>query len=129
METGLNQADSCVYHVPSLHAGAAMFVQCVVASEVIRISQGAPCRGATLRDVLTYTLSLLGVALSFWSGTVRLSALLMFSFPPLPLPPFSPLPGRPPCLILFNPLTDHPLVCRRGHNHVHVVRRVGVLWR
>ena len=48
-----------------------MFVQCVVASEVIRISQGAPCRGATLRDVLTYTLSLLGVALSFWSGTVR----------------------------------------------------------
>ncbi|GAX77541.1 hypothetical protein CEUSTIGMA_g4985.t1 [Chlamydomonas eustigma] len=50
--------------------GAAMFVQCVVASEVIRISEGAPCRGATLRDVATYSLSLVGVALSFWSGNI-----------------------------------------------------------
>jgi hypothetical protein len=48
-----------------------MFVQCVVASEVIRISQGAPCRGATLRDVATYTVSLIGVAVSFAHGTVR----------------------------------------------------------
>ena len=56
--------------LPVLCAGAAMFVQCVVASEVIRIAQGAPCRGATLRDVATFTLSLLGVALSFSSGTV-----------------------------------------------------------
>ena len=47
-----------------------MFVQCVVASEVMRISHGAPCRGATLRDVATYAISIIGVALSFSSGTV-----------------------------------------------------------
>ena len=76
-----------------LCAGAAMFVQCVVASEVIRISKGAPCRGATLRDVATYTLSLLGVALSFASGTV--SPLLPFDFNANPadcFPPSSLLP-------------------------------------
>ena len=57
-------------------SGAAMFVQCIVASEVIRISQGAPCRGATMRDVATYTISLIGVALSFAYGTVRMGALI-----------------------------------------------------
>lgn len=50
--------------------GAAMFVQCVVASEVIRISNGAPCRGATLRDVATFSVSVIGVALAFSSGTI-----------------------------------------------------------
>ena len=57
------------------YSGAAMFVQCIVASEVIRISQGAPCRGATMRDVATYTISLIGVALSFAYGTVRKGSL------------------------------------------------------
>eukprot|EP00798_Chlamydomonas_sp_ICE-L_P016198 gene16197-22361_t len=49
---------------------AAMFVQCVVASEVIRISGGVNCRGATLRDVGIYGVSILGVMLTFWSGKV-----------------------------------------------------------
>ena len=50
-----------------------MFVQCVVASEVIRISGGAPCGGATLRDVGIYAASITGVMLCFWSGEVRAS--------------------------------------------------------
>ena len=50
--------------------GAAMFVQCIVASEVIRISQGTHCRGATMRDVGFYAVSLAGVAASFSSGKV-----------------------------------------------------------
>ena len=47
-----------------------MFVQCVVASEVIRISEGVSCRGATMRDVGIYVVSIVGVIATLWSGTV-----------------------------------------------------------
>ncbi|KAJ9513893.1 hypothetical protein QJQ45_020970, partial [Haematococcus lacustris] len=62
--------------------GAAMFVQCIVASErhapavlalapqVIRISGGVRCQGATLRDLVSYTACISAVALAFHSGHV-----------------------------------------------------------
>ncbi|KAF5827358.1 hypothetical protein DUNSADRAFT_790 [Dunaliella salina] len=50
--------------------GAAMFVQCVVASEVIRISKGVTCKGAVLRDVGTYAVSIMGVGLCLYSGVI-----------------------------------------------------------
>ncbi|KAG2447386.1 hypothetical protein HYH02_007714 [Chlamydomonas schloesseri] len=51
--------------------GAAMFVQCVVASEVMRASRGpVKCRGATLRDVAIYSASVLLVLASFAAGRI-----------------------------------------------------------
>ncbi|KXZ55820.1 hypothetical protein GPECTOR_2g1371 [Gonium pectorale] len=51
--------------------GAAMFVQCVVASEVMRASRGpVKCRGATLRDVAIYSASVLLVLAAFWHGRI-----------------------------------------------------------
>ena len=47
-----------------------MFVQCIVASEVIRIAGGVECSFAAIRDVLVYTVSIIGVALFFWHGQV-----------------------------------------------------------
>lgn len=40
--------------------------------QVIRISKGVNCRGAVLRDVGTYAVSITGVGLCFLSGVVRL---------------------------------------------------------
>lgn len=89
-----------VYSVPLsirliwyLHAGAAMFVQCIVASEVMRATvqlqqaahhrahpdgpgsspahiPGVKCRGATLRDVAAYSCALLLVLATFAGGSV-----------------------------------------------------------
>ncbi|MEW5313216.1 MAG: hypothetical protein WDW38_004802 [Sanguina aurantia] len=51
--------------------GAAMFVQCVVGSEVLRISEGGvKCRGATLRDVAIYIASVIMVLSAFAHGTI-----------------------------------------------------------
>ncbi|PNW72472.1 hypothetical protein CHLRE_16g683595v5 [Chlamydomonas reinhardtii] len=51
--------------------GAAMFVQCVVAGEVMRVSGGpVKCRGATLRDVAIYSASVLLVLASFAAGRI-----------------------------------------------------------
>lgn len=47
--------------------------------QVIRISQGVHCRGATLRDVGTFTVAVAGVGLAFASGHVR-------AVPVLPVP-------------------------------------------
>ncbi|KAG2434264.1 hypothetical protein HXX76_007989 [Chlamydomonas incerta] len=51
--------------------GAAMFVQCVVAGEVMRASGGpVKCRGATLRDVAIYSASVALVLASFAAGRI-----------------------------------------------------------
>ncbi|EFJ46155.1 hypothetical protein VOLCADRAFT_93618 [Volvox carteri f. nagariensis] len=53
--------------------GAAMFVQCVVASEVMRASRGpVKCGGATLRDLGIYIASVVLVLTSFAYGKVRM---------------------------------------------------------
>ncbi|KAG2490267.1 hypothetical protein HYH03_011222 [Edaphochlamys debaryana] len=53
--------------------GAAMFVQCVVASEVMRASRArgpVKCRGATLRDVAAYSAAVLMVLAWFAHGRI-----------------------------------------------------------
>jgi len=106
--------------------GAAMFVQCVVASEVIRISQGVKCRGATFRDVGTYTVSLLGVMAAFASGTITrwfvVGAVLMYAVYAIWV--FCGdewhARGRPRPELSWSQLRDVLLVqgrLRRGHHH------------
>ncbi|GLI68437.1 hypothetical protein VaNZ11_012853 [Volvox africanus] len=51
--------------------GAAMFVQCIVASEVMRASRGpVKCRGATLRDLGIFIASVVLVLTSFAYGRI-----------------------------------------------------------
>eukprot|EP00798_Chlamydomonas_sp_ICE-L_P028391 gene28391-31527_t len=52
--------------------GAAMFVQCIVASEVIRIAGGVECNMAMMRDVLVYAISISGIAAFFAYGTITM---------------------------------------------------------
>ena len=48
-----------------------MFVQCIVASEVIRVAEGVETREAMLRDMFLYGLSIVGVLVFFALGQVR----------------------------------------------------------
>lgn len=50
--------------------GAAMFVQCIVAAELISMGNGVKCAGATLRDVGVYCISIFSVLLAFAVGHV-----------------------------------------------------------
>lgn len=47
-----------------------MFVQCIVASEVIRVAEGVETREAMLRDMALYGLSIVGVLVFFSLGQV-----------------------------------------------------------
>ena len=48
--------------------GAAMFVQCIVGSEVIRLSEGVAISPSQIRDMIIYILSIAGVLLFFTIG-------------------------------------------------------------
>ena len=50
--------------------GGAMFVQCIVAAELIAMSNGAKCAGAMMRDVGVYCVSIMSVLIAFWIGKV-----------------------------------------------------------
>ena len=52
-----------------------MFVQCIVASEVIRVAEGVETREAMLRDMALYGLSIVGVLVFFSLGQVGAGAL------------------------------------------------------
>ena len=49
-----------------------MFVQCIVGSEVIRLAEGMGVKGAMLRDIWLYLISITGVLVFLASGKVRL---------------------------------------------------------
>lgn len=51
-----------------------MFVQCIVASEVIRVAEGVETREAMLRDMALYGLSIVGVLVFFSLGQVGAAA-------------------------------------------------------
>ena len=61
----INAIKTCKFNL-SLGAltGAGMFVNCFVAGWIILISGGARCRGATIRDVTTYFLTIFGVLMA-----------------------------------------------------------------
>jgi tetrahydromethanopterin S-methyltransferase subunit D len=52
-------------------AGAAMFVQCIVGSEVVRLAEGMGMKGAMLRDMMLYMACTSGVLLFMALGQVR----------------------------------------------------------
>jgi hypothetical protein len=47
-----------------------MFVQCIVGSEVVRLAEGMPVKGAMLRDVVIYIVSVVGVLVFLAYGQV-----------------------------------------------------------
>ena len=47
-----------------------MFVQCIVGSEVVRLSEGMPVKGAMLRDLVIYIVSVTGVLVFLAYGQV-----------------------------------------------------------
>ncbi len=47
-----------------------MFVQCIVASEVIRVAEGVETKAAMLRDMALYGFSVSGVLVFFAMGKV-----------------------------------------------------------
>lgn len=50
--------------------GAGMFVNCFVAGFIIIVSGGAKCRGATIRDVAAYIITVLGLMIVLFVGKV-----------------------------------------------------------
>lgn len=50
--------------------GAALFVQCIVAGELVAMGRGVKCRGAMMRDVGVYCVSITSVLVVFMLGRV-----------------------------------------------------------
>ncbi len=50
--------------------GGAMFVQCIVAAELVAMGGGAKCGGAMMRDVGVYSISIFSVLIAFTIGRV-----------------------------------------------------------
>ena len=56
-----------------------MFVQCVVASELIRVCNGVKCGGAMFRDASVYMLGITCVLIAFALGQVSVAAVIVCS--------------------------------------------------
>jgi sodium/potassium/calcium exchanger 6 len=54
--------------------GAALFVQCIVAAELVQMGGGVKCAGAMYRDVSVYCLSIVSVLIAFMTGHVSAAA-------------------------------------------------------
>lgn len=67
----INAIKTCKFDM-SLGAltGAGMFVNCFVAGFIIIVSGGAKCRGATIRDVVAYIITVLGLMIALFIGRI-----------------------------------------------------------
>lgn len=76
----INAIKTCKFDL-SLGAltGAGMFVNCFVAGWIILISGGAKCRGATIRDVSIYFLTITGVLIALFINRMGVAA-VVFAF-------------------------------------------------
>eukprot|EP00210_Caulerpa_lentillifera_P002753 g2632.t1 len=74
----INAIKTCKFDL-SLGAltGAGMFVNCFVAGWIILISGGAKCRGATIRDVSIYFLTICGVLIALFLHTMGITAVIL----------------------------------------------------
>lgn len=73
----INAIKTCKFDL-SLGAltGAGMFVNCFVAGYIIVVSGGARCRGATIRDVSAYAITILGLLVALLVGRLGLFAVI-----------------------------------------------------